>query len=100
MKNFLNKLLLVVMAFVLSLSVVGCKKNKDQGNESEKESNYATAILAMRNELENNYGEDSLKHLEVVSNLLNNCSSSLEVEEILSGWDYSLCISYFELLHF
>ena len=38
MKNFLNKLLLVVMAFVLSLSVVGCKKNKDQGNESEKES--------------------------------------------------------------
>lgn len=66
--------------------------------ESEKESNYATAISAMRNELENNYGEDSLKHLEVVSNLLNNCSSSLEVEEILSGWDYSLGISYSKII--
>ena len=37
MKNFLSKILLVVMMLVLALSVVGCKKNKDKNKESTKE---------------------------------------------------------------
>lgn len=71
---------------------------KEEVVESGNESHYAKAILAMRNELENTYGEDSLKHLEVVSNLLNNCSNSEEIEEVLTGWDYSLGISYSKII--
>lgn len=66
--------------------------------EASNESHYSKAISVMRNELETTFGVDSLKYLESISKLLDNCSSASEIESVLEGWDYSLGRSYCDII--
>lgn len=74
------------------------KVELEQKLEESNESHYSKAISAMRNELESTFGVDSLKYLETIAGLLKNCRDEKKVEEVLSGWDYSLGTSYSEII--
>lgn len=80
MKKFLNKFLLVAMAFILAFSVVGCKKKKGESTEESKKPAVEESLPEITNPVIPADGVDVSSALDLLAPVLGNAYTTIRLD--------------------